>query len=234
MEEKVFKYGKHKYAYHLERANRKSFSLIVTPSLHIILKVPLKTTDEEIKQFLIKKWTWLEKQLNELGRYRKTSFIKSYVSGESFYYLGRQYMLKIEKGKNEGVKISPGVLTLTTSKQIRNSEYNKTIYDKWYVERCESIFKKELIAALKEYNIATIPKLKIREMKTRWGSYQKSGTINLNPKLLQAPRSAIRYVITHELCHMEHKNHDSNFYSLLESRIPDWKTTKDELELKFG
>ena len=71
-------------------------------------------------------------------------------------------------------------------------------------------------------------------MKTRWGSYQKNGVINLNPKLLQAPRSAIHYVITHELCHIEHKNHDANFYSLLESRIPDWKKIKDELELKFG
>lgn len=234
MEERVFEYGRHKYVYHLGRANRKSFSLIVTPSLHIILKVPLETTNEEIKQFLTKKWTWLEKQLNELERYQKTSFIKSYVSGESFNYLGRQYMLRVEKSKNEGVKVSPGVLTLTTSKQVRNSEHNKAIYDKWYLERCESLFKKELVTALKEYNIATIPKLKIREMKTRWGSYQKCGIINLNPKLLQAPKSATHYVITHELCHMEYKNHDSKFYSLLESRIPEWKKIKDELELKFG
>lgn len=234
MEEKVFKYGEHRYVYHLERSNRKSFSLVVTPSLRIVLKVPQSTTDEEIEQFLTKKWVWLEKQLNELGRYQKTSFAKSYVSGESFYYLGRQYMLRVEKSKNEGVKVSPGVLTLTTSKQVRNSEHNKVIYDKWYLKRCESVFKKELIAALKEYNIATIPKLKIREMKTRWGSYQKNNTINLNPKLLQAPRIAIRYVITHELCHIDYKNHDQKFYSLLESRIPGWKKIKDELELKFG
>lgn len=234
MEERAFNYGKHKYAYLLERSNRKSFSLIVTPSLRIVLKTPQNTTNEEIEQFLIKKWTWLEKQLNELKRYQKTSFMKSYVSGESFYYLGRQYMLKVEKGRNESIKVSPGMLTLTTSKQIRNSGHNKAIYDKWYMNRCESVFKKELVSVLKEYNITTIPKLKIREMKTRWGSYQKNGIINLNPKLLQAPRSAIHYVITHELCHIEHNNHDSNFYSLLESRIPDWKTIKDNLELRFG
>ena len=66
MEERVFEYGEHKYVYHLERMNRKSFSLVVTPSLHIILKVPLKTTDDEIERFFIKKWVWLEKQLKEL------------------------------------------------------------------------------------------------------------------------------------------------------------------------
>ena len=234
MEEKTFKYGKHRYAYHLECLNRKSFSLIVTPSLRIILKVPQNTTDEEIEQFLTKKWVWLEKQLNELERYQKKNNVKSYVSGESFYYLGRQYMLRVEKGKSEGIKVSPGVFTLTTSKQVRNSEHNKAIYDKWYLERCELVFKKELVTALKEYNIATIPKLKIREMKTRWGSYQKNGIINLNPKLLQASKPAIHYVITHELCHIEHKDHNSKFYSLLESRVPEWKKIKDELELKFG
>ena len=234
MGQRVFKYGRHKYVYHLEYANRKSFSLIVTPSLHIILKVPLKTTNEEIEQFLVKKWGWLEKQLNELRRYQKTKFTKAYVSGESFYYLGRQYMLKVEKGKNEGVKVSPGMLTLTTSKHVRDSECNKIIYDKWYMERCKLVFKKEFIATLKEYNITTIPKLKIREMKARWGSYQKGGIINLNPKLLQASRAAIHYVIAHELCHIEYKNHDKSFYKLLEKRVSDWKRIKNELEIKFG
>ena len=234
MEERVFEYGEHKYVYHLERMNRKSFSLVVTPSLHIILKVPLKTTDDEIERFFIKKWVWLEKQLKELRRYQKTGSAKLYVSGESFYYLGRQYMLKVEKGKNEGVRVFPGIITLTTSKQVRDSERNKMIYNKWYSERCIAVFKKELAMALKDYNIAMVPKLRIREMKTRWGSYQKSGVINLNPKLLSASKSAIRYVITHELCHIEYKNHDSNFFSLLESRVPNWREIKDELELRFG
>ena len=234
MEQRKFRYGKHTYDYILERSSRKTFSLVVFPNMKVALRVPLDASDSDIDSFLIKKWAWLEKQLNEFNRYKKNQIVKNYVSGESFYYLGRQYMLKVKKDSVEGISISPGIITLKTRIDLKNSERNKTIYEKWYLEKCESVFKKELLSAIKDYNINIIPKLKIREMKSRWGSYQKNNTINLNPKLLQAPRTAIRYVITHELCHINHKNHDQKFYALLESRIPDWKTTKNELEIKFG
>ena len=233
MEKRTFKYGKHKYVYLLECSNRKTFSLVVTPNLHIILKVPEKTSDEEIRQFLIKKWVWLNKQIKELTRYKKTKIKKSFVSGESFYYLGRQYMLKVKKSDNEGVKISPGVMLLIIKKQC-SYEHKKMIYDRWYMNKCEEVFKEELIDTLREYGIKDIPRLKIREMKSRWGSYQKNSVINLNPKLLQASRMAIRYVITHELCHIEYKNHDAHFYALLQSRVPEWEHIKDSLEMRFG
>ena len=234
MEQRKFRYGKRVYDYVLERSKRKTFSLVVFPNMKISLRVPLDAPDSDIDNFLIKKWPWLEKQLSELSRYKKNPVTKSYVSGESFYYLGRQYMMKVEKSSTEGVCISPGIITVKTRMSLRNSEHNKAIYEKWYLEKCESVFKKELFSAVKDYSIAIIPRLKIREMKTRWGSYQKNNTINLNPRLLQAPRIAIRYVITHELCHIKYKNHDKDFFALLESRISDWKKIKDELELKFG
>lgn len=233
MELKAFKYGSHNYKYYLEYSERKSFSLIVFPNLKIILKAPLNASAEDVDSFLIRKWSWLRRQLSELKRYQKTEYKKSYLSGESFYYLGRQYMLKVMQNSQEGIKVSPGVITLSTSRSLVNSKHNQMIYNQWYLEKCESVFKKEILQALKDYDIKTIPKMKVREMKARWGSY-RTGTINLNPKLLQAPKAAIRYVITHELCHIEHKNHDEQFYNLLESRIPDWKRIKDELELRFG
>jgi len=188
---------------------------------------------KDIDFFLVKKWGWIQKQINELERYQKPEHKKEYLSGESFYYLGRQYMLKIEQGNQEGVKISPGVISLYSSQSPTNSRHNQTIFNEWYLERCNLIFKKELVLALKDYNIKILPNIKIREMKTRWGSYYK-GTINLNPKLLQAPKIAIRYVITHELCHTDYKDHSPQFYALLESRMPDWKKIKEELELRFG
>lgn len=233
MEQKVFKYGSYTYRYYLERSERKSFSLVVFPSLKIMLKAPLNVSAEDIDSFLVRKWSWLRKQLSELERYKKPESKKSYLSGESFYYLGRQYMLKVVQSSQESIKVSPGVIILNTSKNLTNCVHNQMIYDQWYLEKCELVFKKELFRALKDYNIKIIPKIKVREMKARWGSYYK-GAINLNLLLLQAPRIAIRYVITHELCHIEYKNHNAQFYNLLESRMPDWKIIKEELELKFG
>lgn len=234
MENRVFKYGSHSYEYSLERSSRKTFSLVIFPNLKIVLKTPNCVDDESIEKFLVKKWVWLDKQLKELEKYKKTAHERKYVSGENYYYLGRQYMLLVQEGNVDGVKVASGTIFLTTTKSSKNLENNRKIYEKWYIEKCETFFKKELFLMVKKYDIKKLPKLKIREMKSRWGSYQKNGTINLNPKLLQASRATIDYVITHELCHIEFKKHDEKFYELLESRIPEWRRIKEELELRFG
>jgi predicted metal-dependent hydrolase len=234
MERRVFRYGSQRYVYGVEFSNRKTFSIVVSPSSEITLKVPQDTTTETIEEFLKKKWSWLRKQLGELALYKKPRHEKEYISGESFHYLGRQYMLRVEEGKEETVKVSPGILTLFSTKSPRNSEHNKYIFEKWYLDRCAQVFKKEYIALVQKYGIKKMPRLKIREMSRRWGSYQKAGIINLNPKLLQASKTDIRYVITHELCHIDYPMHDEKFFALLGSRMPDWKKVKEELEVRFG
>lgn len=234
MKRRVFHYGGCRYVYNVEFSNRKTFSLVVSPSSEITLKVPKETPAEVIEEFLKKKWSWLKKQLNELALYKKPCHEKEYLPGESFYYLGRQYLFRVEEGSDDTLKVSPGAITLYSTKSPRNANHNKYIFEKWYLDRCAQVFKKEYIALVQKYKIEKMPRLKIREMSRRWGSYQKVGIISLNPKLLQASKAAIRYVITHELCHIEYPMHDEKFFALLESRVPGWQEIKKELEIRFG
>ena len=76
-----------------------------------------------------------------------------------------------------------------------------------------------------------MPELVVREMQRRWGSFLEGNKIILNPRLVHVPKDCIDYVITHELCHMEHKKHDKNFYKLLDEKCPGWKKVKDKLEI---
>jgi predicted metal-dependent hydrolase len=64
-------------------------------------------------------------------------------------------------------------------------------------------------------------------MQIRRGSLARSGLITLNSNLIRAPKGGcIEYVIVHELCHLEHRNHGSKFYQLLtaEIRLAEAKT----------
>lgn len=71
------------------------------------------------------------------------------------------------------------------------------------------------------------PKLRVRTMKSCWGSCQvNKGIITLNRKLLMKPRKCIEYVMVHELCHFTHPNHSKQFYSFMEQFMPDWKERK--------
>lgn len=79
-----------------------------------------------------------------------------------------------------------------------------------------------------------MPKLRIRDMDTRWGScLAKKGIITLNKRLLEAPRDCIEYVVTHEFCHFIHPNHSKRFYDFLTMLLPDWKARKKVLDQNF-
>ena len=67
----VFTYGSYSYEYYIEFADRKTLGLEVLPDLRIIAKVPLDASLEEIESFLVRKWKWLHKQLNDLQKFKK-------------------------------------------------------------------------------------------------------------------------------------------------------------------
>lgn len=76
-----------------------------------------------------------------------------------------------------------------------------------------------------------MPSISVRSMERRWGSLSTQGRMNLNVNLVKTPRACIAYVVTHELCHLEHQHHGKAFYALLERLMPDWERRKKKLEL---
>lgn len=228
---RTFEYGTHRYIYGLIRQDRKTLSLTVEPCLDIILKVPEDADDERIEKFLRKKWMWLNKQITFFEKYRRKYYQKEYVSGESFYYLGRQYKLVVVNGNKNSVALSKGKLTITTSKKISDGQFNRTLLERWYKNRRHVVFAERYDEVLKNFDYKFTPELTVRVMSRRWGSYIKGERIILNPLLIQAPKEAIDYVITHELCHMKYKNHDARFYQLMDTKYPGWRKTKEKLEL---
>ena len=231
MIERSFAYGRHRYTYGLLRQERKTLSLTVEPCMDIILKVPLDTDNERIEKFLQKKWMWMQKQLTFFEKYRRKSYEKEYISGESFYYLGRQYKLLVVSGDKPHVSLTKGKLTITNNRDTFDGSYNKSLLEKWYKKRRTEVFAERYAEMLAKFDYKFTPELTVRQMPKRWGSYIKGERIILNPLLIQAPKEAIDYVITHELCHMKYKNHDANFYMLLETKFPKWGKTKEKLEM---
>lgn len=78
------------------------------------------------------------------------------------------------------------------------------------------------------------PKLRVRTMKSCWGSCMvNKGIITLNRKLLMKPRECIEYVVVHELCHFIHPNHSKEFYKFMEQFMPDWRERKGRLNGRF-
>ncbi len=64
----------------------------------------------------------------------------------------------------------------------------------------------------------------VRDQKTRWGSCSSRGTLSFNYRLIFAPPRILDYVVVHELCHLTHMNHSKDFWNMVASVMPEYKT----------
>ena len=75
-----------------------------------------------------------------------------------------------------------------------------------------------------------MPVLRVKKMRSRWGSLSRRGYINLSLALMQYPPAVIDYVVMHELCHLEYMHHGPAFHALMDRRMPDWPARKRRLD----
>jgi len=71
--------------------------------------------------------------------------------------------------------------------------------------------------------------LSVRLQNSRWGSCSAQGNISLNAKLLLLSPEVVRYVLVHELSHLEHMNHSPEFWRYVERFEPDYRERRREL-----
>lgn len=65
--------------------------------------------------------------------------------------------------------------------------------------------------------------IKITSAKKRFGSCSGKNSICYSWRLMLYPPEAIDYVVVHELAHIVHKNHGTEFYKLITKYMPDYK-----------
>jgi predicted metal-dependent hydrolase len=69
----------------------------------------------------------------------------------------------------------------------------------------------------------TVRRITVRSQKSRWGSCSRRGTISLNWRLIQTPAFVSDYICLHELMHLRHMNHSSEFWREVECVCPGFQ-----------
>ncbi|MGV4463867.1 M48 family metallopeptidase [Ornithobacterium rhinotracheale] len=223
-------YGKSIIEFSISYSDRKTLGITVNPDLSVNIKAPLNSKKEDIFKIVEKRAPWILEQKRFFLSFEPIRTEYLYKSGETHYYLGRQYLLKIVEGKAEDVFYKGRYLLIETNDK---SPLNiKKLLDRWYRDRAKIKFAEiaePLIQQFKKYEVEP-NNLYIQNMKFRWGSCSAKGNIILNPELIKAPKPCIEYVIIHELCHLIHQNHSKAFFQLQSREMPDWEKWKGKLE----
>ena len=214
----------------LRRSSRRTLAISVLPDGEVELVAPEDSTLSDIAAKVKLRSKWVRKQRWEFSNMNSSRPPLKYHSGATHRYLGRQYRLKIQKGNIPEVKLKGSFFHITTPDKNPNEVQRMLAH--WMRQHAKKQFSKRL--SLWEpwcaHKSLRKPILHIRSMSKRWGSAHQDGRIFLNPDLIRTPSVCIDYVIAHEVCHLQHPNHDKPFYQLLSEVYPNWKAIKLRLE----
>lgn len=100
-------------------------------------------------------------------------------------------------------------------------------------ERCrrvETVLRQEFLEASYELVARAAAQLgdapaqvRVRDMRTRWGSCTASRRLTFNWRLVFAPSPVVWYVVCHEVAHLRHMNHSPAFWRVVEELCPEYR-----------
>ncbi len=220
--------------FHLSYSKRKSLEITVHPNGSVVVKAPLGTDETFVECLVYKRVRWIRRQIRYFTQFEPRTPKRRFVGGESHLYLGRKYRLKIRQSETDKVLLKRGFFHIQAIED--KPEHIALLLEEWYRSKADVYFSQVFEECWHHFQKkgADKPLLKIRNMKTRWGSFSRKGGITLNLELIKAPRECIEYVVIHELCHLLHPNHGTEFYNLLEHFLPDWIKRKHKLEMALS
>ena len=188
------------------------------------INVPFKTHKTDIETFITSKERWIKKNISKQQAMAVVPEL-TFQNGELHRYLGVDYPLMCITANLSRVDCRNQQLIV----YHRKNASIKNILNKWYKSTAQAYFKKRTLQLAEEFNMPKINEIKVRFMKARWGSCSSRAIITYNIHLIKSCCENIDYVIIHELCHLIHPNHGTQFYRLQSQLNPNWKRQKAHL-----
>ena len=226
-------YGDGKIAFDIRRIaarTRRSIAIHVEPDGRVLVDAPMDSGLREIREALGHRLSWVHRQLAQVEGRRRWVLPREYVSGETVFYLGRRYRLKVIRAEDHHfTRLRSGHLEVHVGD--RSPQAVRDQLDRWLRDRSRHVLTERLANMAGQLRwVRGTPPLTIRKMMRQWGSCSPKGRIVLSAALVGAPTECIDYVLLHELCHLKVRNHKAPFYRLLDVHMPDWRRVKARLD----
>lgn len=198
----------------IHRSHRSSLALHITPDGEVIVKVPFFMPNFLINQFLAEKEEWIQKSLTKITQRKRPH--KTYKEGESFFYLGKEYILRFTDAIHivfqDDTVLFPKALLFRAQKELTA----------WYTTQAKKLIT-ERVAYHAEKMHVKHNGLLFSDTKSKWGTCFHDNSLQFNWRLIMTPIMVIDYVIIHELSHITHKNHSDAFWRRVRQFTPAYR-----------
>jgi predicted metal-dependent hydrolase len=196
---------------------------VYPPQGRVRVAAPLAVSDDAVRLAVIDKLGWIKRQQAKFeGQARQSE--REMVSGESHYFLGRRYRLRLveHRGAGQVVLRSGNSLELRIRPGSDAGERERLLQG-WYRERLRELIPLFLTKWQGDLGVEAAD-WRIRKMKTRWGSCSVDARrIWLNLELVKKPVQCLEYLIVHELTHLIERHHNDRFISIMDRHLTHWR-----------
>jgi predicted metal-dependent hydrolase len=212
------------------RKNIKNLHLAVyPPNGRVRVAVPLLLDDDAVRLAVIERLPWIKRQQQKFQEQERQSK-REYVSGESHYFKGSRYLLRVTE--HDG----PGQVIIRNKRYIDllvrpNSDLSQRerIMLAWYRAHLRTIIP-SLLAKWEPVLGVHVGEWGIKKMKTRWGSCNiEARRIWINLELAKKSERCLEFIVVHEMMHLLERHHNERYLELMNRFMPAWRQYREEL-----
>ena len=195
--------------------SRRNYSLEIDSNGELLVRTPLRASKKAINEFVKNNQVWIDQQKSKIMA--KRSELSEWLSDSLIFFHGKKF--EIVFGENPVVIFNESTITLPAG--MNKKDFLLDSAKKYLPERCLDI------AEMMNLNVSEI---RIKKMKSCWGTCSKYQVITLNQALIQVPTWVSDYVIVHECAHLKHFDHSAQFWDLVSEYFNDFKLAKKWLK----
>jgi len=212
------------------RKNIKNLHLgVYPPAGRVRVAAPMRVSNDAVRLAVIGKLGWIKRQKAKFEQQPRQSE-REMVSGESHYFAGRRYRLRVHDASGPARIVIGNNSTIELHVRPGASvETRRRVLTRWYRQHLKEAIPPLLEKWHKRLGVE-VSAFGVKRMKTKWGTCNtKARRIWINLELAKKSVESLEYVVMHELVHLIEKHHNDRFMAISDEHLPRWRSIRAEL-----
>ena len=232
-ERRSVRFGDTTIEYEVRRSERRKKTVQITvDGGGVQVAAPTKTPESELRAMVRKRALWI---LSHASDAMLEATPKRFVSGETLPYLGRNVRLIVESTdiRSPRVRFDHWRFRVAVPQTLEGDQRYEPIRRSivgWYRQRASERLPDVVQRWWPRLGRGEESLILVRDQRQRWGSCAPDGTLRFNWRAMMLKPALIEYVVVHELAHLTHRNHSTDFWGLLSRAMPDAQQRRKSLK----
>lgn len=212
------------------RKDIKNLHLGVYPPMgRVRVAVPLVISDEAVRLAVIDKLGWIKRQKAKFAKQPRQSQ-REMVNGESHYFLGKRYRLRVHEVAAPARVAVRGIASLDLFvRPGATAAQREEALLVWYRAQLKALIP-TLLEKWQPVLGVQASHWGVKKMKTKWGSCNTvAKRLWINLELAKKPAMCLEYIVVHELVHLIERSHSDRFTALMDGFLPNWRSCRETL-----